>query len=129
MRAIDTNILVRFITADHPQQSPRAREIIEGGDILVSVTVLLEAEWVLRSTYGYDPALICKKLEGFAGMPGVTVEDPEHLAFAMDRVRDGMDFADALHLARADSCTVFLTFDRRLVKAAKGLGAVEAILA
>ena len=39
-----------------------------------------------------------------------------------------MDFADALHLAMADGCTAFLSFDRRLAKIAIGLGtlAVEA---
>lgn len=129
MRAIDTNLLVRFLTGDDPQQSVRAREIVEGGEIYVAITVFLEAEWVLRSTYEFDPVRICSILEAFAGLPGVTVEDPDLLAQAIALARDGIDFADALHLGRAQGCEAFVTFDRKLVKAARGLGPVETELA
>ncbi len=36
-----------------------------------------------------------------------------------------MDFADGLHLASADACTAFLTFDTRLVTAARRAGSIE----
>ena len=129
MRAIDTNVLVRFLANDHKQQSARARAIVEGGQISVSTTVFLEAEWVLRSGYEFDVARICSAFEGFAGLPGVTVEDPDLLALAIAMAQSGLDFADALHLGRAQGCEAFVTFDRRLVKAAKGLGLVEVELA
>jgi predicted nucleic-acid-binding protein len=128
VRAIDTNVLVRFLTGDDPRQSARAREIVEGGEIYVAITVFLEAEWVLRSAYGFDPVRICSIFEAFAGLAGVTVEDPDLLALAIALARDGLDFADALHLGRAQGCAAFVTFDRKLVKAAKGLGQVEAKL-
>ena len=35
MIAIDTNILVRFLTNDHPEQSPRARALLEGHEVFV----------------------------------------------------------------------------------------------
>jgi len=37
-------------------------------------------------------------------------------------VRNGhfMDFADALHLAKAQGCSVFMSFDRKLIKFARG---------
>lgn len=126
MRAIDTNVLVRFLTGDDPRQSARAREIIEGGEIFVAITVFLEAEWVLRSTYEFDSVRVCSIFEAFAGLPGVTVEDVDLLARALALTREGLDFADALHLGRAQGCDAFVTFDRKLVKAAKGLGPVEA---
>lgn len=119
MRAIDTNIVVRFLTADNKREAALARGVIEAGDVFVPLTVLLETEWVLRSGYDLSVDEIADGLSGLAGLPGVTVEDPPVLATTLDWVRGGMDFADALHLAKSEGCTAFLTFDRKLVKAAK----------
>lgn len=40
---------------------------------------------------------------------------------ALDALDAGLDFADALHLARSSRATSFLTFDQRLAKRAKAL--------
>jgi len=125
VRAIDTNVLVRFLTDDDPKQSPKARAVVAAGDVYVCTTVLLEADWVLRSAYGYGPADVAAAFATFAGLPGVTIEDPDLLASALALVGDGLDFADALHLGRAQGCEAFVTFDRKLIKAAKGLSAIE----
>jgi len=129
MLAIDTNLVVRYLTGDHPRQSARARKLIDDGDIFVSVTVMLEAEWVLRSVYEYVPEDVRKALRAFAGLPGVVVEDETLVAVALDRVERGMDFADALHLGRASHCEAMVTFDSRFIKAAKaaGVGTVRAV--
>jgi predicted nucleic-acid-binding protein len=129
VRAIDTNVLVRFLANDDPRQSAKAREIVEGGDVYLATTVFLETEWVLRSAYEFDAARIADALEAVAGLPGIVLEDADLLASALAHARGGLDFADALHLENAQGCTAFLTFDRKLVKAAKGLGPVEAKLA
>ena len=124
MRAIDTNVLIRFLTNDDKRQAEAARAAIEAGDIFVSATVLLETEWVLRSAYGFEPARIAESFQGLAGLPTITVEDPTRLAQAIEWMRRGMDFADALHLAKADECTVFLSFDHKLAKSAAANGSV-----
>jgi predicted nucleic acid-binding protein len=123
--AIDTNVVIRYLTGDHPEQSPRARALIDSHEVLVSTTVLLETEWVLRSPYGYSPPQVRKALQAFAGLPQVTLEDPALAATALDFVAKGMDFADALHLVKAEGCTAFVSFDRRLAKAAKRLSKIE----
>ena len=128
MRAIDTNVIVRFLTADDPVQAAAARRAIEAGEIFVATTVLLETEWVLRSGYGFSSEAIEAALKGLAGLPGVTVEDPLLLAAALDGLAAGMDFADALHLAKAEGCRAFLTFDLKLVKAAKGRSSVPVMV-
>ena len=120
MRAIDTNVIVRFLANDDKRQAQAARAAIEGGDIFIATTVLLESEWVLRSAYEFDPARIVSSLRGLAGLSGVTIEEPARLAQALDWMGEGMDFADALHLAKAEGCEVFLSFDRKLAKTAKG---------
>lgn len=127
VRAIDTNVIVRFLTNDDPAQAQAARAVIEGGDIFVPVTVLLETEWVLRSAYGFAAGRVVAALRGLAGLPGVSVEDPAQLALALDWMDQGMDFADALHLTSSRACDAFLTFDRKLVSAAKTMADVPVL--
>jgi len=112
MRAVDTNLVVRYLTRDDPEQSPRARALINGGPVFMPVTVVLETEWVLRSSSRLPRAARAEALRSFVGLPTVTV----------DLFEGGMDFADALHLALASGCDAFATFDRMLVKAAEAAG-------
>jgi len=51
--AIDTNLIVHYLTGDDPAQASRAGRIIEGQSVFVPLTVTLEVEWVLRSGYGF----------------------------------------------------------------------------
>ena len=122
MLVIDTNLIVRYLTGDHPEQSLRARSLIDGRPVFAAVTVILEVEWVLRSTYGFRPADVAGALRAFAGLPTVTVEDAAVVASALDFAEKGMDFADALHLGKSAHCEGFATFDRKFVKAAKATG-------
>ena len=127
VRAIDTNIVVRLLTADDPEQAAAAKQIIEAGDIFLGVTVLLEAEWVLRAGYGFDATQIASALRGLAGLPGMSVEEPTLLSTALEWLEGGMDFADALHLARSGHCSAFVTFDRKFAKRAEALAATPVV--
>lgn len=118
MIAIDTNVLVRLLVADDPAQARRARKLIERNDVVVSATVLLEAEWVLRSAYRIDRAQIEAAFRRFLGLPRVSPDSPAAVALALDSYRAGLDFADALHLASTPDADAFFTFDRRLARAA-----------
>lgn len=122
MLAIDTNLIVRYLTGDHAKQSARARALIDGEPVFVAITVILEVEWVLRSAYAYEAADVARALRVFAGLPTVTVEDGATVAAALDLAEKGLDFADALHLTRTGHCEGFVTFDRKLAKAAKAAG-------
>src|SRR5690349_16758599 len=102
MLAIDTNIVVRYLVADDPAQAARARKLVDNNDVLVCTTVMLECEWVLRSVYGFSALQCAKALADFAGLPRVTLEDPATVAKALGWVRQGVDFADGLHLAKAE---------------------------
>ena len=125
MLAVDTNVLVRYLTADHPRQSPKARALIDSEQVFVCTTVLLETEWVLRSVYGFASLEVVEALRAFAGLPTVTLEDAALTAKALDWSARGMDFADALHLARARDCDAFVSFDRQFAKTANALSDVE----
>ena len=119
MRAVDTNVVVRFLTRDDPAQASRAHAVIDAGDVFVGTTVLLETEWVLRSVYGFGREDVARTLRALAGLPGVSVESPVLLAEALQRTESGMDFADALHLGAAERCEAMFTFDRRFIEAAR----------
>src|SRR4051812_3237591 len=75
MLAIDTDVVVRYLTNDHPEQSARARRLIDSQPIFVAITVILEVEWVLRSAYGYEQPAIVNALRVFGGLPTVEMED------------------------------------------------------
>ena len=120
MLAIDTNVLVRLVIDDHPQQAKAARTLLETKEVFVSSTVLLEAEWVLRNGYGLSRPTVVGALKAICGLSGVTLAEPDRVASALAWGAAGMDFADALHLAGADACEAFATFDRKLAKAAPG---------
>jgi predicted nucleic-acid-binding protein len=118
MLAIDTNIIVRLLTNDDPDQAARARTLVAASDVFVATTVLLETEWVLRAAYHQSKNDVISALRAFAGLPTVTLEDPVRVEAALTLAAGGLDFADALHLAGAEGCEAFITFDRRLPKSA-----------
>lgn len=125
--AIDTNVVVRYLTGDHPEQSARARELVDNREVFVPVTVVLEAEWVLRSAYRFHSHDVVRALRAFGGLPTVTISEAEAVAEALDHAEKGMDFADALHLESAARAVKLLTFDRRFATAAGSIapGRVE----
>jgi predicted nucleic-acid-binding protein len=124
MLAVDTNIVVRYLTADHPAQFAHAVAVVEKNDIFIGLTVLLETEWVLRSTYRYQSTQVVQALQSLAGIAGITIEEPDVARTALGWVERGMDFADALHLAKAQACDAFITFDQDLAASAVGLSTV-----
>jgi predicted nucleic-acid-binding protein len=124
--AVDTNVIVRYLTPDDTEQFAKASALISGEDVYVCTTVLLETEWVLRRGYRFSREQVVIALAAFAGLPRVTLEDPASTATALNWMQRGMDFADALHLAKAQGCEAFISFDQRLVTAANTLSGVKA---
>jgi predicted nucleic-acid-binding protein len=118
MLAIDTNIIVRFLTNDEHAQAARAKTLFAENEVFVATTVLLETEWVLRGAYSQTKAEVIAALRAFAGLATVKLEDPARVEMALTLAAGGMDFADALHLSSAEGCEAFVTFDRRFVKSA-----------
>ena len=121
MLAIDTNVVVRLLVGDHPDQSARARALIERHKVLAPTRVVLESEWVLRGAYGLAKADVLAALRAFAGLPNVSLQEPERVAAALKWADGGMDFAEALHLAATAGCDAFVTFDQKMAKASEGL--------
>jgi len=121
MLAVDTNVIVRFLTADDPKQSRRALALIRDTHVWIAKTVLLETEWVLRSLYGFAVERVEFALQELVGLPTVHVEDPQAVQRALAWFAAGLDFADALHLASGDRLEAFVTFDNNFRKRASRL--------
>jgi len=122
MIGLDTNVLVRYLVQDDPDQARRATAVIEGassrGDVLyLAVITLCELVWVLESAYDRPRAEIASALEQIVRTGGFTVEHADLVREAIDVYRStSADFADALvgRLNEAAGCTKTLTFDRGL---------------
>ena len=123
MTALDTNLLVRVLTNDDAVQSQRAAAFMRRQDRLyVLKTVLLEIEWVLRSSYGFDREAISLGLRSVIRTPNFLIQDEKAVLVALEWYEEGLDFADAIHLASISGDTEFATFDVSLRRTAERLG-------
>jgi predicted nucleic-acid-binding protein len=125
MRSLDTNVLARFFVddADDAQAAKQRPAAVAGlaERSFVSVTVLLELEWVMRGFYELPTSDVSRVLRALASIEHITLEDRDAVLVAVDGFDKGLDFADALHLARSSRASGFATFDQRLAKRAKTL--------
>lgn len=122
MLAVDTNLVLRLIMEDNDGQYDRVLRVFDIENIFLPKSVILEMEWVLRSIHGIAPAVFIGAVEPILSLPNVHTEDESEVRQALEWHRDGMDFADALHLASSSRATRFLTFDRDMVKLARKFG-------
>jgi predicted nucleic-acid-binding protein len=120
--SLDTNVLVRLVTGDDPAQARAAKDHLEGKDIYLAKTVLLESEWVLRHAYELPRAEIARVFRLVLGLEKLIVEAAGEAATALAWYEQGLDFADALHLASSAACDHLVTFDRSLAATASRLG-------
>ena len=120
--AIDTNIVVRVLRGDDVEQTARAVDLLASQEVLLLSTIVLEAEWVLRSAYKLDRLRVVEALKAFSALNVIVVQEPRRLMMALDWATKGMAFADAYHLAGAEECEAFITFDRDLIRSAAVLG-------
>lgn len=127
MIAVDTNVIVRIVTHDDPDQARRAVALFERERIFITKTVLLEVEWVLRFSYRLPRAVIVSTLRKVVGLGTVEVEDPNEVSMALDWHEQGLDFADALHLAGSGKARRFATFDQNMASRAGTLQPMEII--
>ena len=119
MTAVDTNVVVRFLVADHRNQAKLARRLFTNEQVYISRSVLLEVAWVLRSTYLASPDRVVETLSKLAGLDNVVLEERERVLDALDLAAEGMDVADALHVTASPDMSDFVTFDKALVRSAK----------
>lgn len=121
MIAVDTNVVVRLLTQDDEQQYNKSLKLFQEQDIFIPDTVILETEWVLSFAYHFKPDKICKAFKNLFGLPNVKITNENLMAQVLQWHENGLDFADALHLAQSQNCSALCTFDTKFVNKAKEL--------
>ena len=119
MRAIDTNVLVRLIAFDDVDQAESARKFVKGG-AWVSMLVLVEAVWVLKTVYERSTREISEIIAGLLQNESIALQDADTVAAALAafRSKPAVGFSDFLILeaARRAGHLPLGTFDRALAK-------------
>lgn len=123
MAAIDTNILVRLLTADDPAQYRASQKLFATEDIFIPDSVILETEWVLRAAYELDAETVCAAFRRVFGLSNVSLASAQRVAQALAWHEAGLEFADAFHLALSQGHPTLKTFDGQFIKRAGSLGA------
>lgn len=123
MIALDTNVLLRFLTQDDAQQSARANETIAAltsdAPGFVPREVIVELVWVLERTYRYPRADVANAIEGLLTAAEIDPEAPDDVGRAVVAYRHhGFGFADVMIAAGAKRAGArkLLTFDRKAAR-------------
>jgi predicted nucleic-acid-binding protein len=124
MPALDTNVLIRYLVQDDEPQLAAARRLIrkcvaEGQTLFVPLTVALEVEWVLRSSFECGKDEVVEALSSLLSAAELSFESEQALEVALQLYRNGAaDFADCLHIALVAQAgeSPLWTFDKRAAK-------------
>ncbi|MFO7769535.1 MAG: type II toxin-antitoxin system VapC family toxin [bacterium] len=124
MTALDTNVLVRILVKDDPEQTKRGVQLVRKTErrderFHVSEIVLCEVVWVLRAVYGFGRKEVAEALLKLVSSRQLVFNAPDRLHRALRAYEAGKgDFADYLirEDARAAGCDALATFDSALLK-------------
>lgn len=124
MKGIDTNVLVRYIVQDDPEQSRQATHFVEKicsqeSPVFIPGIILCELVWVLGSAYEYSRHIIADVLEKILRTRQFHIYQPEVLWNALhDYQHENVDFADSYiaHLNAANQCEYTATFDKKAAR-------------
>ncbi len=123
MIAIDTNVLVRFLTQDEPGQATAAsafmRSLTPAAPGFISREVMVELVWVLERAYGHGRTAVSAALEGLLAAVEIEIEAADDVGSAVFRYRDdGFGFADLMiaAAARRAGAASLVTFDRKAAR-------------
>lgn len=124
MIGVDTNVLVRFLTQDDPEQALLASRFLENhcsrhNPGLINRIVLCELVWVLETAYDYPRTTVADVLERLFRTAQLVLEEPENTWSALRAYREGKaDFADCLLglINRSAGCEITVTLDRKAAR-------------
>jgi predicted nucleic-acid-binding protein len=123
MIALDTNVLVRFLTQDDPDQGRIASDLIGGlteqNAGFVAREVLLELVWVLERSYRYERSQIVRVLEGFLSASELEIEEGDSVGAVLHLYEGkGFGFSDLMirQAARRAGAAALKTFDRKAAR-------------
>ena len=123
MEAVDTNIILRFLVGDNPEQETAARALIDGltpsNPGFICREVIVEVAWVLERSYGFIRTRVAEILMDLTASDSLVVENSDDVAAAAHRYRQGgIGLSDLMILSAAEreGARPLHTFDRRLAR-------------
>ena len=123
MIALDTNVLIRYLTRDNPEQAEAARALLQGlttnGPGFICREVVIEVVWVLERSYRFRRERIANIVVELVATDTLVIEDDNDVAQAAAAYREGgADFSDLMILATANrvGAQPLYTFDRRFAR-------------
>ena len=122
MAALDTHVVIRLLVGDEARQARTAEQLVATEPCSVSMSVLMECEWVLRACYALQSADIEACLRDLLTLENISPADSVLAQRVLDAYATGLDFADALHAAQCPDGERFVTFDKLLVRGASKAG-------
>ncbi len=124
MIGVDTNILVRLLTADDRRQTEHAVRFIKehcsaSFPGFVNSVVVTELVWVLDNLYDYGRSDIARAVDTLLASRDLAIESAEQVRSALRSFKtSNCDFTDALigEINRARGCEATATFDRKAAR-------------
>ena len=124
MKAIDTNILIRFLVGDEELQTKKVYSIFkkaeaEKKELFVPLLVVLEMIWVLESAYEISRKEILESISDLLLMPILKFGQQSALQQLVHSAQGNQyDLSDLLiaHSAKINGCETVLTFDKKASK-------------
>ncbi len=123
MISLDTNVLIRYLTRDNPEQAEAARALLQGlttnGPGFICREVVIEVIWVLERSYRFRRERIANIVVELVATDTLVIEDDNDVAQAAAAYREGSaDFSDLMILAAANrvGAQPLYTFDRRFAR-------------
>jgi predicted nucleic-acid-binding protein len=121
---LDTNIVVRMMSGDDPEQVEKVRLFLEARSAhdpaYISAVVLAETIWVLESRLRYSRPAVLAAIDQLLASSDLCIEFGDRLGVLLQDRRSGrIDIADHLVAwsAEAAGCSHTVTFDRRAERA------------
>ena len=123
MIALDTNVLIRYLTRDNPEQAEAARALLQGlttdNPGFICREVVIEVVWVLERAHRFTREQIANVVVELVATDTLVIEDDNDVAQAAAVYREGSaDFSDLMILAAANrvGAQPLYTFDRRFAR-------------
>ncbi|MGA8515986.1 MAG: type II toxin-antitoxin system VapC family toxin [Burkholderiaceae bacterium] len=124
MIGLDTNVIARIVLADDAVQTRQAAAMLDaaeqrGEEVCLSLPVVLELEWVLRSAAKLPKAAVVATLRHLLETELLQIESEGALEYALYLYEGNKaDFAECLFLAkyRMQGCRAMLSFDAQACK-------------
>lgn len=124
MKAIDTNILVRFLVGDDTKQATKVYKLFKETEnnkeeLYIPIIVLIEVIWVLESVYNSERNELINLLGELILMPIFKFENLNAIQqFIPEALSQKYDLSDLLiaQTAYLHGCNTVITFDKKASK-------------